>query len=98
MDNSTNKPLSIKTSLKELKDDVFKTKCESAYDSLAIERGEFYGRAKISPQYWWRLSWGIDKFPLWLKKHLFREFGDAFAFLFSEELNEVDEIGENNKS
>lgn len=72
--------------LKNIKDIVLRTKCDSAFSSLAISKSEFYLRAKISPQYWWRLTWGYDEFPLWLKKHLFREFGDCFAFLFSYDL------------
>ena len=101
MDNNIDNSFSAENGLKELKDEVLKARCESAYESLAISRNEFYKRAKISPQYWWRLSWGIDDFPLWFKKHLFREFGDAFAFLFSNELrkNKVEEnenAGDNN--
>ena len=69
-------------SVKNVKDYILRTKLESAFESLAISKREFYQRAKISPAYWWRLSWGVDSVPLWFKKHLFREFGDCFAFLF----------------
>lgn len=84
----SNKDFFIPKHLKKVKDEVLRIKCESAFDSMAISKREFYERAKISPQYWWRLSYGYDVFPLWLKKHLFREFGDCFAFLFSYELQE----------
>lgn len=87
MNNDSDNSFSKENDLKNVKDGVLRIKCESAFDSLAISKSEFYSRGKISPQYWWRLSWGYDRFPLWLKKHLFREFGDCFAFLFSYELN-----------
>jgi hypothetical protein len=84
-DKSTDETFFCNDELKNVKDRVLRIKCESAFDSLAISKREFYERAKISPQYWWRLSYGYDQFPMWLKKHLFREFGDCFAFLFMYE-------------
>lgn len=86
--NSSGEDFFCENGLKKRKDIVLKTKLEGAVNSLAISKREFYLRGKITPQYWWRLSWGIDKIPLWLKKHFFREFGDAFAFLFCEGLED----------
>lgn len=88
MGKTEGNPFFVENGVKKHKDTILKSRCEAAFESLAISRREFYERAKVSPQYWWRLSWGIDKFPLWLKKHLFREFGDSFVFLFSIELRE----------
>lgn len=88
VDNSKDSSFFCEEGIKKHKDIVLKTKLESAFESLAISKRTFYKKANVSPQYWWRLSWGIDPFPLWLKKHLFREFGDCFAFLFSKNLME----------
>ncbi len=77
---------SLNGQVKRGKDQVFKIRIEAIVDGLGIPRTEFYEVAKVSRQYWYRVSWAIDPFPHWLKLHLFRKFGDCFAFLFDEEL------------
>lgn len=84
-------PFSLKSDVEKRKDQALKIKLDTLRDNLGIPITEFYERAKITRAYWYRLSWGLDEFPHWLKLHLFREFGDSFAFLFDSKLGGANE-------
>lgn len=84
--DSRNSPFFCQEGLKKHKDEVLHTRLEDTIIRCGISKREFYDRVKVSPAYWWRLSWGIDKFPAWLKTKLVREFGQPFIdFFFIQE-------------
>ena len=68
--------------LKKLKDYILKRRLEDTIIRCGLSKREFYNKIGISPAYWWRLSWGIDNFPAWLKTKLVTEFGKPFIDFF----------------
>ena len=70
MTDPIDKSFSLPSSLKKRKDTVFKTRIEDTIIRCGISKRDFYDKIKVSSAYWWRLSWGIDKIPAWLKSKL----------------------------
>jgi len=80
-DNST-RPFFMSRGIKKYKDTLLKMRLEDTISRCGISKREFYERIGISPAYWWRISWGIDNFPSWLKTKLCDEFGKPFMDFF----------------
>lgn len=80
--NSTDKIFFIDEGLKKLKDEALHTRLENTIKRCGVSKREFYSKVGISAQYWWRISWGIDDFPEWLKVKLCDEFGKPFIDFF----------------
>ncbi len=82
MSNSKDNSFFIRDGLKKHKDIVLKTRLEDTIKRCGVSKREFYDKVKISPAYWWRISWGIDEFPAWLKTKLCDVFGKPFIDFF----------------
>jgi len=82
MIHSKKDSFSNENGIKKHKDAILKMRLEDTISRCGVSKREFYERIGISPAYWWRLSWGIDKLPTWLKTKLVDEFGKPFVDFF----------------
>lgn len=89
--SNSNDSFFIENDLKKLKDEPLHSRLEDTISRCGLSKREFYQKIGISPQYWWRISWGIDDFPQWLKIKLCDEFGKPFIDFFLIQEFEKDE-------
>ena len=87
MTNTPDNSFFIFSDIKKRKDAIFKQRIEDTIIRCALSKRQFYEKVGVTPAYWYRLSWKIDKIPSWLKSKLCSEFGKPFVdfFLILEE-------------
>lgn len=93
MNDSKDNSLCVKNGLKNRKDTILHLRFEDTISRCGISKREFYSRSGLSPAYYWRLSWGIDRIPSWLKTKLCSEFGKPFIDFFLMTESEVEKNG-----
>lgn len=82
LSNSSEKSFFSENSIKNDKDEVLKLRFEDTISRCGVSKREFLERSGLSAAYFWRLSWGIDSIPVWLKTKLCVEFGKPFVDFF----------------
>jgi hypothetical protein len=85
LDNSINKTFSLQGEVITRKNQAFKIRCESAVTSTGLSKEQFYSKSNIPRQLWYYWSWGLIKFPDYIKIRLCDLFGKSFRDLFLED-------------
>jgi len=72
----------MQESVKNRKDAMLNMRFESTIARCGLSKQEFYDKIEVSRAYWWRITWGIDPVPSWLKIKLCDTFGKPFIDFF----------------